>query len=39
LRFEDLGQGLGLLQDPGIHRGDQGIAADEVQLQRQDAEE
>jgi hypothetical protein len=36
---EDLSQGLGLLQHPGIHGRDQGIAADEVHLQGQDAEQ
>jgi hypothetical protein len=38
-----LDQGLadrpGLLQDPGVHRRDQGVSRDEVHLERQDAEE
>jgi hypothetical protein len=36
---EDLAQGPVLLQDPGVHRGDQGVARDEVHPQRQDAEQ
>jgi hypothetical protein len=36
---EDLSQGLVLVQDPGVHGPDEGIAADEVHLQGQDAEQ
>src|SRR5262249_2690935 len=36
---QDLPQRFGLVQDPGVHGGDQGVAADEVHLQRQDAEQ
>lgn len=35
---QELAQGFGLVQDPGVHGGDQGVAADEVHLQGQDAE-
>jgi hypothetical protein len=34
----DLAQGLDLVEHPGIHGGDEGVAADEVRLQGQDAE-
>jgi len=36
---EDAAEALGLVQDPGIHGFDEGIAADEVQLKGQDAGE
>ena len=36
---EDLAERPVLLQGPGVHRRDQGVAGDEVHLQRQDAEE
>ena len=36
---QDLAQRPGLVQHPGVHGGDQGVAGDEVHLQRQDAEE
>jgi hypothetical protein len=36
---EDLAQGLGLVQHPGVHGLDQAVAADEIYLQGQDAEE
>jgi hypothetical protein len=39
LLHQDLPQGPGLVQDPGIHGLDEGIAADKVHLQRQDAKE
>src|SRR6266446_1233666 len=37
--LEDLSQRFGLVQDPGVHGLDQGVAADEVHLQREDAEQ
>jgi hypothetical protein len=39
LALEDVAQGLAFVQDPGVHAGDELVAADEVQLQRQDAEQ
>ena len=33
LVLEDLAQRRCLVQDPGLHRGDQGIARDEIHLQ------
>jgi hypothetical protein len=35
---QDLRERLGLVQQPGVHGPDQLVLADEVQLQRQDAE-
>jgi parallel beta-helix repeat protein len=39
LLHEDLAEGFGLVEDPGVQGGDEGVARDEVHLQRQDAEE
>ena len=39
LVVEDLGQRLGLVEHPGVHGGDEGIAADKVHLEGEDAEE
>src|SRR5262249_19130728 len=39
LVLEDRAQGPGLIEHPGVHGGDEGVAAEEVQLQGQDAEE
>ena len=36
---QDLAERLGLVQHPGVHGRDEGVAADEVHLQSQDAEE
>ena len=36
---QDPAQRLGFLQDPGVHRRDQGVASHEVHLHGQDAEE
>ncbi len=36
---EDLSQGPGLVQDPGVHGGDQRVARDEVHLERDDPEQ
>ena len=36
---QDPAQGPVLVQDPGVHGADQGIARDEIHLQRQDAEQ
>jgi hypothetical protein len=39
LRDEDLAEGLGLVQHPGVHGSDQGVPADKVHLKSQDAEQ
>ena len=39
LRLENLTEGLVLRGDPGVHRGDERIARDEVHLERQESEE
>jgi len=39
LSHQDLAQRFGFVEHPGMHRLDESIAADEVQLQGQDAEE
>src|SRR6266852_1956742 len=36
---EDLADRLGLVEHPGIHGGNEGVAADEVHLKGQDAEQ
>jgi hypothetical protein len=36
---QDLAEGRGLGDGPGVHGGDKGVTADQVGLQRQDAEE
>jgi hypothetical protein len=36
---EDVAERLGLVEYPSVHGRDQGVAADEVHLQRQDAEQ
>jgi hypothetical protein len=36
---EDLAERFRLVQRPGVHPGDEGVAGDEVDLQREDAEE
>jgi hypothetical protein len=36
---EDVAERPGLVQHPGVHGGDQGVLADEVHLQGQDAEQ
>ncbi len=39
LLFENLTKGCFLFQDPRVHRGDQGVACDEVHLQSDDAQQ
>src|SRR5262245_55463265 len=39
LALEDLAEGLGLVEDPGAHGGNEGVAADKVHLEGEDAKE
>ncbi len=39
LLHEDLAKRLGLVEHPGVHRGNQGVAADAVELQGENAEQ
>jgi hypothetical protein len=39
LLYQDLSQRLALVEHPGVHGRDQGIAADEIQLQRQNGKQ